>query len=352
MNQPKVSIIVPVYNVEKYLEQCLDSILQQTLRDIQIIIADDGEHNKCREIIDRYERLDSRIISIHQPVNGYGARINLCMKSARGEYVGIVEPDDFIDPDMYESLYTYATSLNADIVKAPFYGYYDAPEGMNSIRKDCGFSEYVTSNTPSNKLFSVQDYPIIMSVHASLWSGIYRRSYLEEKNIQFIEARGAGYVDVLFRLDTMLNTNKIAWLNKPFYNYRVTSEESSTTKWNNMTMLTRWKEAHEKYCHGEMYNNSVGPQIFCDEHCNTLHRIYFSKFTVSEYFQCWRNFSYIKTDYMMKAPLLPEKERKDAVYFKKHPILFILKRKIIERMNTQQKDRVKRILTKLKLLHQ
>jgi len=159
-------------------------------------------------------------------------------------------------------------------------------------------------------------------------------------------------VDVLFRLDTMLNTNKIAWLNKPFYNYRVSSEESSTTKWNNMTMLTRWKEAHEKYCHGEMYNNSVGPQIFCDEHCNTLHRIYFSKFTVSEYFQCWRNFSYIKTDYMMKAPLLPEKERKDAVYFKKHPILFILKRKIIERMNTQQKDRVKRILTKLKLLHQ
>ena len=283
MKQPKVSIIVPVYRVEKYLEQCLDSILAQTLKDIEIIIADDGVQDECRKIIDRYEALDNRIIAVHHPVNGYGARINYCLQLAHGEYIGIVEPDDFIEANMYEELCDYADQLGADVVKAPFYGYYDTPDGTG-IRKDCGFSDYVTANTPLGELFSVQNYPAIMSVHASLWSGIYRRKYIEEKQIRFIEAKGAGYVDVLFRLDTMLNTDRIAWLNKPFYNYRVTSEESSTTKWNNMEMLIRWKEAHEKYSHGEMYNSSVGPYIFCDEYWNTLHRAYFSKFSWSEFY--------------------------------------------------------------------
>ena len=94
---PKVSVIIPVYNVEKYLRQCLDSVINQTLKDIEIICVDDGSTDNCPNILDEYAAKDARIKIIHKKNEGYGKAMNVGISHASGEYIGIVEPDDYID---------------------------------------------------------------------------------------------------------------------------------------------------------------------------------------------------------------------------------------------------------------
>lgn len=102
---PKISIIVPVCNVEKYLSKCLDSIVNQTLKEIEIICIDDGSTDDSGAILDSYSQKDSRIKVIHKKNSGYGNSMNVGMDCAEGEYIGIVESDDCILPEMYEELY-------------------------------------------------------------------------------------------------------------------------------------------------------------------------------------------------------------------------------------------------------
>lgn len=98
MKQPKISVIVPIYKVEKYLVQCIDSILNQTLKDIEVILVDEGDRDACRFIIDHYEQNDKRVKAIHEKNGGYGASVNKGMEIAVGEYISIIESDDFIEP--------------------------------------------------------------------------------------------------------------------------------------------------------------------------------------------------------------------------------------------------------------
>ena len=116
MQGSKVSIIIPVYKTEKFLRKCLDSVVNQTLQDIEIIIVDEGDMDECRSIIDEYERNDSRIKTIHEKNGGYGVSINKGFDLATGEYIGIVESDDFVDENMFEDLYKIAKDSDADIV--------------------------------------------------------------------------------------------------------------------------------------------------------------------------------------------------------------------------------------------
>ena len=125
---PKVSVIVPIYGVEKYLHQCIDSILAQTLKEIEIILVDDGSPDKCPQIVDEYAKKDERIIAVHQTNGGYGRAVNHGIKLATGEYMAIVEPDDWIDADMYATLYEHAKQYDVDVVKGPYYDYWDNPE--------------------------------------------------------------------------------------------------------------------------------------------------------------------------------------------------------------------------------
>jgi len=138
MTQAKVSIIVPIYGVEKYIHECVDSILVQTLKEIEIILVDDGSKDNCPAIVDEYAKKDSRVIAIHQENGGYGKAVNHGLKVATGEYIGIVESDDFIEPNMFEELYELAKSNNVEVVKSDFYKYYSdkGDEKANTIPKD------------------------------------------------------------------------------------------------------------------------------------------------------------------------------------------------------------------------
>ena len=116
MTAPKVSVIVPVYNTEKYLKQCIDSISSQTLSQIEIILVDDGSKEECALLCDELAQSDSRIKVIHKTNAGPGLARNTGMEASSGEYIGFVDSDDYVKPEMYEALYTSAVKYNADLV--------------------------------------------------------------------------------------------------------------------------------------------------------------------------------------------------------------------------------------------
>lgn len=232
---PKVSVIVPVYKVDKYLTQCLNSIVNQTMEELEIIIVDEGDQDRCREIIDFFEKNDPRIVAPHKKNGGYAASCNLGLDIARGEYIAIVESDDFIEPEMYEEMYEYAKALDADVVKTPYYEVF-----CDGRKYDCNYRKFMSENAPRNMCFSVKDFGEILQVHPSVWSGLYKTEYMNKAHIRFVDKKGS-YVDCGFRISFM-NTDKVAWLDKPYYNWRVDSEGSSTNTYKISQMIDRWNE--------------------------------------------------------------------------------------------------------------
>lgn len=242
MARPKVSVIVPIYKVEKYLMQCVDSILNQTLKDIEVILVDEGDLDACRAIADMYEsglKKDPRIITIHEKNGSYGASVNKGFDIASGEYISIIESDDFIEPTMLEEMYEYAKKLDADVVKTPYYEYFES----DKVTKICFFIDSV-KNISENKLFSIKENPILMGIHPSIWSCIYKKEYIDKYNIKFSTDKDP-FVDHIFKIDSLLNTDKIAWLNKPFYNHRTWISKITAANFKLSVRIRRFNELHK-----------------------------------------------------------------------------------------------------------
>ena len=123
MRKGVISVVLPIYNVEKYLNRCIKSVINQSYKNLEIILVDDGSPDKCPQIVDEYAKRDKRVVAVHQPNGGYGVAVNHGIELARGEYVGIIESDDWIEPTMYEKLYNNAVKNNSDVVKCSFYVY-------------------------------------------------------------------------------------------------------------------------------------------------------------------------------------------------------------------------------------
>ena len=220
----KISVIIPIYNAEKYLEQCIKSVMDQTLKDIEIICVDDGSTDKSPKIIDEFAKKDSRIIVIHKKNTGYGNSVNEGINKAKGEYIGIVESDDFITKTMYQTLYSMSLNGTVDVIKSNFWDCYDEDDG--SITKventeRAGMPDVETA-------FNIREYPQILWGHPSIWTAIYRRQFLIDNKITFKEAKGGGWVDNPFFFDTLFSADKIKWTKTPFYCYRKTNENSSS----------------------------------------------------------------------------------------------------------------------------
>lgn len=223
--QPKVSVVVPIYGVEKYLNQCVDSILAQTLKDIEIILVDDGSKDKCPQIVDEYAKKDKRVIAIHQPNGGYGRAVNHGIEVATGEYIGIVESDDWIAPTMYEELYKNAIKNNTDITKAGFYRYNSQlPEkDQNVIWK----SKYQDIFEAPKNVFTVEKYPLIIAFHASIWSSIYKSDFIKQQKVN--ESKSASYQDFPFMIEAMCRANRISVVHKALVHYRMEEGQNSST---------------------------------------------------------------------------------------------------------------------------
>ena len=204
---PKISIIIPIYNVNKYLRECIDSIINQTLKNIEIICVNDGSTDNSLEIIKEYI-YDNRIIIINKNNSGYGDSMNQGLNIASGEYIGIVESDDFIDINMFENLYKITKKGDIDIVRSNFYLYWEKnkKEALNfKILKNL-----------YNKIFNPMELQNIFLVQPSIWAGIYKKLFLIKNDIKFLTTPGASYQDTSFFYKTLYKANKIFVQKKHF----------------------------------------------------------------------------------------------------------------------------------------
>lgn len=320
MEQPKVSIIVPVYGVEKYLHQCIDSILAQTLKEIEIILVDDGSKDKCPEIIDDYSKKDDRIVVVHQPNSGYGSAINHGLDIATGKYIGIVEPDDWIEPSMYEKLYERAVQTGVDIVKSDFFNMFPSREFKN------GWGEkFEIPKSP----FSFEENPIFLCLHPSIWSCLYKTSLIQENHIRVQEIAGAGWTDNLFQIKTLYYSKKIAFIDEAFYHYRRRNEDDAKDLKDWHIPFNRTEEIHEWMRKQKIINSNVWECLYKRELsyiCLVCRMLPFKDIkNASERIKaCLNN---MNPDILNQNNFIGKKERKKIKFFLSHPIWGILNEK-------------------------
>lgn len=219
----KVSVILPICNVQVYLAEALDSVLGQTLQDLEIICVNDGSTDNSLEIIEEYARRDSRIVVITGPNGGYGKAMNKGLDRATGEYIGILEPDDYLAPEMFQELYEVASSNDLDFVKADFYRFTrdeDGTEHRTYILLDETKKRY-------GQLLCPAEDPSCIYFTMNTWAGIYRRSFIEEHHIRHNETPGASFQDNGFFFQTFIYARRAMIVNKPYYRNRRDNPNSS-----------------------------------------------------------------------------------------------------------------------------
>lgn len=236
---PKVSVIVPVYNVEKYIGRCIESILAQTLEDIEIICIDDGSTDLSGSILDAYASKDTRVRVAHRANAGYGASMNAGIAMSEGEYIGIVESDDCIAGDMYETLYNAAYEYQLDMVKSDAYYWLEKADYLNNKHVKALENYY-------NKVLQDVDRNVFFTFFMNIWTGIYKRNFLQQKNIRFQESPGASYQDNGFWLQTCMYAERAMWLDRAFYYYRQDNPEASVRSTEKMMAMTKEYEYIEK----------------------------------------------------------------------------------------------------------
>ena len=236
---PKVSILVPIYNVEKYLEQCLDSLIHQTLSDIEIICINDGSTDSSPLILEKYSQMDSRIKVINKGNSGYGDSMNKGLDNATGEYIGVVESDDFVEPDMYEQLYKIAKKNDCEIVKSDWFQFWT---DKNLNRKFGKIPRY-----KCNKIINTKKDKSLLRFTPSIWSAIYKREFLEINNIRFLPTPGASFQDTSFTFKVFMCATRVMFTAKAYLHYRQDNINSSVKSKGKIYSICNEYQETERY---------------------------------------------------------------------------------------------------------
>lgn len=236
MNEnPCVSIVIPIFNVGSYLQQCLESVRDQTLTDLEVICIDDGSTDESPRIVDAFCEADERFVAVHKENGGYGSAVNVGLSHARGQYVGIVEPDDYLDLTMYEKLFSAAGRNGLpDIVKAAYWRVVKTDEGWEQLP-----ANYLHA-LPADKPFRLADNAEFLFHHPSIWSAIYRRDFLERNDIRMHEIPGAGWADNPWLIDTLVRADAIVFVDECLYFYREFNAGASSVVKDPTILSDRW----------------------------------------------------------------------------------------------------------------
>lgn len=225
MMEVKISIILPSLNVVNYIRECLESVLNQTINDIEIICIDAGSNDGTVEIIQEYAIKDSRIRYVHSDYKSYGYQVNLGISIAKGKYVAVLETDDFVDQRMYESLCSIADKYDVDYVKADFDSFSVLSNGERYFSRVRIFED---SYEWYNHVISPRENERLFCTDYFLWKGIYRKDFLVYHDIKLNETPGAAFQDMAFMLQVLSYANRAYYLDESFYRYRIDREEAST----------------------------------------------------------------------------------------------------------------------------
>ncbi len=231
----KVSIIMPSLNVGEYIEESLNSAINQTLKDIEIICIDAGSTDGTWETIQSKAEKDSRIVALQSPVKSYGFQVNMGLEMAHGEYIGILETDDFISENMYEDLYKFAIERDLDYVKSDYSTYTTKTDGG----RDFVERRISVNHRLYDDVFSPSENPHTVVDDWYLWNGIYDAKFLRKYRIRFAETRGAAFQDIGFLYRVSVFASRAQYLNESLYKYCVDREGASSNSKNTLEFIRK-----------------------------------------------------------------------------------------------------------------
>ena len=263
---PLISIIVPFYNVENYLEGCLDSIVNQTYENLEIILVNDGSTDNSLKICKRYAKHDKRIKVIDKDHSGVAATRNAGLDAVTGEYIGFVDSDDFIDENMYMKLYNSMIENNCDMATCNFYRVYN----------DNCYIDYVFpyENVILNRKDAIKSILLDREIKVYLVTKLYPKKAFD--NVRFPEGREYEDIDVSIKI--LENINSVIFVNEFFY-YYVNREESIDNNYNEKNVKDslemayfRYKHVKDKYDDLSLFNTVA-----------MITRLYYTYFSIGDY---------------------------------------------------------------------
>lgn len=218
-DSPQVSVIVPIYNAGSFLREALDSILAQNFREWEAICLDDGSTDNSPAILREYADKDARFVVIAKDNSGYGATVNLGIAHARGKYIAILEPDDFLaDSDAYATLFSIAEKNAADVVKGDYRFYWsDGRSRPANALRAC----------PRDTVINARECGDLFAMPLSVWSALYRADFLRKQNVFFQETPGASYQDNAFSFKLFAAAERVVLCDRVIINYRQDNANSS-----------------------------------------------------------------------------------------------------------------------------
>lgn len=286
---PLISIIVPIYKVEEYLEKCIESILAQSITNFELILIDDGSPDECGKICDFYESKDNRIKVVHKQNEGLSAARNSGLNIAEGDYVGFVDSDDWIHKEMYEILLTLLIDNNADIAQCEFIRTFDEEESVDNSQRNT--IETFDNNESLKNIYNKKAISTVVS-----WNKLYKRELFEY--IRF--PKGKIHEDEFTTHKLLYKSKKLVYTNKVLYFYRQTPNSIMNSKFNKkrLDILDAMQERLE---FAELIQN----EIFINE---TLQKYMFR--LVSFYYKC-------KKEIPEEKDIIKDiKKRSDLLFFK------------------------------------
>lgn len=228
----KISILVPCCNVEKYIRECLDSIKVQTYTNLEVICIDDGSKDSTGDIIDEYVAADPRFSVIHKPNSGYGDSMNKGLDMCTGDYVGIIESDDWIEPDMFEVLFNTCEENNLDLVHCLWQA---GPTGTESV----DMMPWIKKNV----VFKPLEKQGVFYMQPSIWAALYRRDLLEEgRKIRFLPTPGASFQDASFAFKCNSKSQRFMMIDKALHHYRINPNSSVSSSGKIYCVVDEWHE--------------------------------------------------------------------------------------------------------------
>lgn len=237
-----VSVIIPIFNAEPYLDQALNSVRGQDYSNLEILCLNDGSTDNSLAIMCTHAKEDPRITVIDKENQGYGATCNRGIAEAHGTWIAILEPDDWIEQDMYQELLDFAAQFHGevDIVKSAYWRIL-MPDTPQQRKLNCDYKNRIH---PPQQPFAIKDAARLLYHHPSIWSALYRKSFLDKYGIRFRELPGAGWADNPFLIETLCQTDRIVYLDKAYYCYREETPEKTLAfaRQNTLLPLERWND--------------------------------------------------------------------------------------------------------------
>lgn len=235
--KPEISILVPCCNVERFVGECLTSIKRQTFTNIEVICLNDGSTDGTLAEIKKVADGDERFVVIDKPNTGYGATMNFGLSLARGAFIGIVESDDYIEPNMYKLLHEEICAKNLDYVRCCYFRF----EGGVDYKESC-------SVLPKNQIFKPICRQEVFKQPPSIWAALYRRDFLKDNGINFLETPGAAFQDTSFAFKVALAAERVLCVEDFLLHYRIHGNNSVKKKNNSDVIFREFDESYRWAC--------------------------------------------------------------------------------------------------------